>query len=120
MIFGGSTVTGIGGGICQVSTTVFRAAFSGGFAITERNSHGYRVGYYEYAGAGPGLDAAIWQPTSDFRFQNNTPYHLLIESEFMGARDALQFRFYSTRHWHTVVEPPIIRDVVGAPDTAIR
>ena len=115
VIFGGSTVTGIGGGICQVSTTVFRAAFSGGFAVTERNSHGYRVGYYEYAGAGPGLDAAIWQPTSDFRFQNNTPYHLLIESEFMGARDALQFRFYSTRHWHTVVEPPIIRDVVGAP-----
>ena len=115
VIFGGRTVTGIGGGICQVSTTVFRAAFSGGFAITERNSHGYRVGYYEYAGAGPGLDAAIWQPTSDFRFLNNTPYHLLIESEFMGAKDALQFRFYSTRHWRTVVEPPIIRDIVEAP-----
>ncbi len=115
VIFGGRTVTGIGGGICQVSTTVFRAAFSGGFAITERNSHGYRVGYYEYAGAGPGLDAAIWQPTSDFRFLNNTPYHLLIESEFMGAKDALQFRFYSTRHWRTVIEPPIIRDIVEAP-----
>ena len=115
VIFGGRTVTGIGGGICQVSTTVFRAAFSGGFAITERNSHGYRVGYYEYAGAGPGLDAAIWQPTSDFRFLNNTPFHLLIESEFMGAKDALQFRFYSTRHWRTVIEPPIIRDIVEAP-----
>ena len=115
VIFGGSTVTGIGGGICQVSTTMFRAAFSGGYAITERNSHGYRVGYYEYAGAGPGLDAAIWQPTSDFRFQNNTPYHLLIESEFMSAKDALQFRIYSTRHWTTVVETPIIRDVVEAP-----
>ena len=115
VIFGGRTVTGIGGGICQVSTTVFRAAFSGGFAITERNSHGYRVGYYEYVGAGPGLDAAIWQPTSDFRFLNNTPFHLLIESEFMGAKDALQFRFYSTRHWRTVIEPPIIRDIVEAP-----
>ncbi len=115
VIFGARTVTGIGGGICQVSTTVFRAAFSGGFAITERNSHGYRVGYYEYAGAGPGLDAAIWQPTSDLRFLNNTPHHLLIESEFMGAKDALQFRFYSTRHWRTVVEPPIIRDIVEAP-----
>lgn len=114
VIFGGRTVTGIGGGICQVSTTVFRAAFSGGFAITERNSHGYRVGYYEYANAGPGLDAAIWQPTSDLRFLNNTPYHLLIESEFMGAKDALQFRFYSTRHWRTVVEAPIIRDIVAA------
>ncbi|MCY4071018.1 MAG: VanW family protein [Chloroflexi bacterium] len=115
VIFGARTVTGIGGGICQVSTTVFRAAFSGGFAITERNSHGYRVGYYEYAGAGPGLDAAIWQPTSDLRFLNNTPHHLLIESEFMGAKDALQFRFYSTRHWRTVLEPPIIRDIVEAP-----
>ena len=104
VIFGGRTVAGIGGGICQVSTTIFRAAFSGGYAITERNSHGYRVGYYEYAGAGPGLDAAIWQPTSDFRFLNNTPHHLLVESEFMSAKDAMQFRIYSTRHWRTVVE----------------
>ena len=94
VILGGATVTGIGGGICQVSTTVFRAAYSGGYAITERNSHGYRVGYYEYAGAGPGLDAAIWQPEIDLRFQNNTPHHLLIESSFLGAKDALQFRIY--------------------------
>lgn len=115
VIFGGRTVTGIGGGICQVSTTLFRAAFSGGYAITERNSHGYRVGYYEYAGAGPGLDAAIWQPSSDLRFLNNSPHHLLIESEFLGAKDALQFRFYSTRQWTTVVEAPIIRDIVAAP-----
>ncbi|MCY3978886.1 MAG: VanW family protein, partial [Chloroflexi bacterium] len=116
VILGGATVTGIGGGICQVSTTMFRAAFSGGYAITERNSHGYRVGYYEYAGAGPGLDAAIWQPEIDLRFQNNTPHHLLIESSFLGAKDALQFRIYSTRHWRTVIESPIIRDVVPAPE----
>ena len=117
VILGGATVTGIGGGICQVSTTMFRAAFSGGYAITERNSHGYRVGYYEYAGAGPGLDAAIWQPEVDLRFQNNTPHHLLIESSFLPAQDALQFRFYSTRHWSTVIESPIIRDNVGAPES---
>ena len=116
VILGGATVTGIGGGICQVSTTMFRAAYSGGYAITERNSHGYRVGYYEYAGAGPGLDAAIWQPEIDLRFQNNTPHHLLIESSFLGAKDALQFRIYSTGHWRTVVESPIIGDVVPAPE----
>lgn len=115
VILGGATVTGIGGGICQVSTTMFRAAFSGGYAITERNSHGYRVGYYEYAGAGPGLDAAIWQPDVDLRFQNNSPHHLLIESSFLGAQDALQFRIYSTPHWRAVVEAPIIRDIVSAP-----
>ena len=118
VILGGATVTGIGGGICQVSTTMFRAAYSGGYAISERNSHGYRVGYYEYAGAGPGLDAAIWQPDIDLRFQNNTPYHLLIESSFLGAQDALQFRIYSTPHWRTAIEPPIIRDVVPAPPDA--
>lgn len=116
VILGGATVTGIGGGICQVSTTLFRAAFSGGFAITERNSHGYRVGYYEYAGAGPGLDAAIWQPDVDLRFQNNSPHHLLIESEFLPAQHALQFRIYSTRHWRTTIEPAVVRDIVPAPE----
>ena len=118
VILGGATVTGIGGGICQVSTTMFRAAYNGGYAVTERNSHGYRVGYYEYAGAGPGLDAAIWQPEVDLRFQNNTPYHLLIESAFLGAQDALQFRIYSSPHWRTVIEPPIIRDIVPSPPDA--
>ncbi len=116
VILGGATVTGIGGGICQVSTTMFRAAFGGGYAITERNSHGYRVGYYEYANAGPGLDAAIWQPEIDLRFQNNTPHHLLIESSFLGAKDALQFRIYSTRHWRTMVESAIIREITPAPE----
>jgi len=98
VIFGGRTVNGLGGGICQVSTNIFRAAFTGGFAITERNSHGYRVGYYELGGAPPGLDAAIWQPERDFKFQNNTPYHILIEAEMQPGNNALQIRIYSTQH----------------------
>lgn len=117
VIFGGRTVDGIGGGVCQVSTTVFRAAFSGGFAITERNSHGYRVGYYELNGSAPGLDAAIWQPERDFRFQNNTPYHLLIETSVYPETNALQFRFYSTKHWDAEIEPAIVKNLVPAlPD----
>ncbi len=115
VIFGGRTIAGVGGGICQVSTTVFRAAFTGGFAITERNSHGYRVAYYEQRGAPPGLDAAIWQPERDFRFQNNTPHHLLIETAYRPNDDALQFRFYSTQHWRTEIDDAIIRDIVPAP-----
>lgn len=115
VIFGGRTVAGIGGGICQVSTTIFRAAFEGGFAITERNSHGYRVGYYELNSSPPGLDAAIWQPERDFRFQNNTPYHLLIETDIYPAQDAIQFRFYSTPHWQTEIEEAIVKDIVDAP-----
>lgn len=116
VIFGGRTISGLGGGICQVSTTVFRAAFSGGFAITERNSHGYRVGYYELEGDDPGLDAAIWQPERDFKFQNNTPHHLLIEASFFPSRDEIQFRFYSTQHWRTVVEDAIVKNIDPAPE----
>ena len=115
VIFGGRTIAGIGGGICQVSTTAFRAAFTGGFAITERNSHGYRVGYYEMRGQDAGLDAAIWQPQRDFKFQNNTPYHLLIEASMYPGDNALQFRFYSTKHWQAELEEPIIKNREGAP-----
>lgn len=112
VIFGGQTTLGYGGGACQVSTTAYRAAFGGGFAITERNSHGYRVGYYEQRGFPPGLDAAIWQPERDFRFQNNTPYHLLIETSVYPAENALQFRFYSTKYWNAEIENAVIKDIV--------
>ena len=116
VIVGGRTVGGIGGGICQVSTTVFRAAFQGGFTIIERNSHAYRVGYYELNGAPPGLDAAIWTPERDFRFQNDTPYHLLIETAIYPAESVLQFRFYSTNPGRVVeIEAPTVRNVEPAP-----
>jgi vancomycin resistance protein YoaR len=117
VIVGGRTVAGVGGGICQVSTTVFRAAFTGGFTIIERNSHAYRVGYYEISNA-PGLDAAIWSPERDFRFQNDTPYHLLIETSVFPANNSLQFRFYSTNPGRRIeIDQPIIRDVVPAKET---
>jgi len=117
VIYGGRTIEGVGGGACQVSTTIFRAAFNGGFAITERNSHGYRVGYYELRGSPPGLDAAIWQPERDFKFQNNTPYHLLIETTIFSNDDAIQFRFYSTRHWRAEVQPAIVKNLVPPKPT---
>jgi vancomycin resistance protein YoaR len=62
----------------------------------------------------PGLDAAIWQPERDFRFQNNTPYHILIETSIYPANSALQFRFYSTRFFRTEVDPAIIKNVTPA------
>jgi vancomycin resistance protein YoaR len=116
LIFGGRTVDGVGGGVCQLSTTVFRGALVSGFPIIERNSHGYRVGYYEQGGQPPGLDAAIWQPERDLRFLNDTPYHLLIEIDVFPADDALQIRLYSTNPGRVVeIEAPIIRHVVPAP-----
>lgn len=96
VIVGDQTVLGIGGGICQVATTAFRAAFFAGYPIIERWAHAYRVGYYEVGGYGPGFDATIYSPLVDFRFVNDTPYHLLIHTEVDAARARLRFLFYST------------------------
>jgi len=76
----------IGGGICQVSTTVFRAAYLAGLPITEWWPHRFRIGFYEYDGWAPGLDASILQPTedpstwADFRFENPSDSWMLVES----------------------------------------
>ncbi len=113
IIFGNRTIDGVGGGVCQVSTTIFRAALRAGFPITERNSHGYRVGFYEQNGQPPGLDAAIFQPTADFRFVNDTQYHMLMEVSVFPGSDSIQFRLYSTNPGRQIIlEGPTIRDTV--------
>ena len=77
----------VGGGICQVSTTVFRAALLAGMPIAEWNQHTYRLSGYERDGWGPGFDASIlqnsWQSPEewpDFKFENYTDSWLLVES----------------------------------------
>jgi vancomycin resistance protein YoaR len=117
VIFGGRTIDGVGGGVCQVSTTAFRAAFFAGFPIIERAAHGYRVGYYEQGGTGPGLDAAIYVDADparalDFRFLNDTGAPILIEASVFPASSMVQFRIYGTNVGRQVVkEGPAIRDV---------
>ncbi len=121
VIVGNSTVAGVGGGICQVSTTIFRAALNGGYWITERNTHAYRVHYYELNGQPTGLDAAIWSPDRDLKFLNDTPYHILIEAIISPGDSTLTFRIYSTPTGRQVeILAPEIRDVVPAPATRFR
>ncbi len=111
IIANGRTVQGLGGGVCQVSTTAFRAAFFGGYPIIERWPHAYRVGWYE-RGYGPGLDATVFVPEVDFKFKNDTPYHLLIEAYTNAAAGRLTFRFYSTSDGRQVtVGDPIVENV---------
>jgi len=101
----------VGGGICQVSTTAFRAAFWGGYPIVERWYHRYRVGYYELMGAGLGMDATVYSPQVDFRFTNDRPYPLLIETEVEEGAHRLVFRFYSTDDGRRVEkDEPVISD----------
>lgn len=69
-----------GGGLCQVSTTMFRAAFWAGLPITERHEHSFRIGWYEELGEPPGLDATIYTGALDLRFLNDTGSWLLTQS----------------------------------------
>lgn len=106
IIFGDRTVRDVGGGICQVSTTAFRAAFWGGFEIVERWPHTYRVSWYEPP---VGLDATVYSPLVDFKFRNDTPYYLLIETEADLATGTLTFSFYGTRAGRQVeMEGPVM------------
>jgi vancomycin resistance protein YoaR len=89
------TQKGVGGGVCQVSTTMFRAAFWSALEITERHQHAYRVSWYESKGEPVGFDAAVFDPGVDFKFVNNTPGFLLIESDLTS--DELNVNIYGTK-----------------------
>ena len=111
IIRGDATVPGIGGGVCQVSTTVFRAAFWAGLPIIERNQHSYRVSYYEQDGTPPGLDAAVYDPGVDLRFRNDTGQPILLQSAVDAASDTLIYRLYGTRTGRQIrLEEVDIRD----------
>ncbi len=116
VIQNGRTVLGDGGGVCQVSTTLFRAALNSGLPIVERQAHAYRVAYYEQ-GFGAGLDATVFDPSVDLKILNNTPAHILIQTEVDAKNNSLIFELYGTsdgrkasvstpRVWDQVPPPP--------------
>lgn len=108
---------GIGGGICQVSTTAFRAAFWGGYPITERWAHSQRVAYYELRGGDVGMDATIYSPNVDLKFINDRSAPLLIETEVEQGTHRLFFRFYSTDDGREVemIGPKITDETAPGP-----
>ncbi|MHC1740213.1 MAG: VanW family protein [Anaerolineaceae bacterium] len=123
IILGDQTILGVGGGVCQVSTTLFRTAFLAGYPILERHPHAYRVGYYDQInGAGQhdlkyaGLDATVFVPLVDFKFTNDSPYWLLMETYVNVSNTSLTWKFYSTSDgrsvdWYStgltdIIDPP--------------
>jgi len=117
----GRTVEGVGGGVCQPSTTMFRAALDGGYPITERYAHAYRVHYYEEGGPGyesgkPGIDATVYAPSKDLKFLNDTDNHILILTDYDRANYRLTIDLYSTPTGRTVtVSEPIVFNITAAP-----
>lgn len=91
----GKTILGDGGGVCQVSTTFFRAALNSGLPIIERRPHSYRVGYYEQD-SGPGLDATVYTPSVDLKIKNDSTNYILIQAYVNPLESTLTFSFYGT------------------------
>lgn len=111
IIFGDRTILDVGGGVCQVSTTAFRAALFGGFELVERWPHAYRVGWYE-TNSEPGLDATIYTPEVDLRFRNDTEHYLLIQTETDLDEGTVTFKFYGTpTNREVIVEEPVITNI---------
>ncbi len=108
IIYGGRTIKGVGGGVCQVSTTLFRTVFFAGYPVVERYSHAYRVSYYEQTASGSvdnnlaGLDATVYFPLVDFKFTNDTPYWILMETYVSPEARTLTWKFYSTSDGRSV------------------
>ncbi len=107
------TLPEFGGGICQVSSTVFRAAINTGLKIVERRNHAYPVHYYYPYG----MDATVYVPKPDLRFANNTPGYILMQSTIEGTE--LTFRFFGTKDGRTVkVDGPHVLE--SNPDGSMK
>ena len=108
-----ATVPEFGGGLCQVSTTLFRAAMNSGLKISQRQNHSYRVSYYEPP---VGMDATIYYPNPDFKFINTTDNYILINGHVEGTK--ITFDIYGTKDSRTVtITDPVVYDVTSPPDS---
>lgn len=104
------TIPELGGGLCQIGTTSFRAALSAGMPITERRAHSYRVRYYEPAGT----DATIYDPAPDFQFLNDTGNWALFTTQIQG--NELVFTIWGTKDGRLAEQTkPRIYNIVSPP-----
>jgi vancomycin resistance protein YoaR len=108
VIINGELQNGIGGGVCQVSTTVFNAAFDAGLSITSRTNHALYISHYPQ-----GRDATVNYPDTDLRFQNDTDKWLLLRT-FVGASE-LTVNLYGTPVNRRVEVETAPLEVTGAP-----
>ncbi len=110
VIKGDRTIPEYGGGLCQIGTTMFRAALDSGLPITERKNHSYRVRYYEPAGT----DATIYSPHPDLRFMNDTKNYLLLQTKIEG--DDLIFELWGQNDGrHATTTPSKIYNFIAPP-----
>lgn len=100
VIKNGRTELGDGGGVCQVSTTFFRAVLNAGLKISRRIPHSYRVSYYELDSK-PGIDATVYSGNIDFRFINDTDHHILLHTQADSENLTMFVEIYGTSDGRT-------------------
>ncbi len=109
VISAGSTKKEAGGGVCQVSTTLFRAVLDAGLPVLERRGHGYVVSYY-----GPGLDATVYGPWVDFKFLNDTGNPIVVKSKTTNS--TVSFEIWGIPDGREATTTPIkITDIKEPP-----
>ena len=87
----GLLVKSIGGGVCQVATTVFDAAFLGGYSILERHNHSFYISHYV-----KGLDATVADGGFDLRFANDTDHAIVIRASMTPKTMTIVFLSHPT------------------------
>ena len=105
------TIKELGGGLCQLATTLFRTILDAGLPVTERINHRYVISYY-----GPGLDATIYGPHPDLRFVNDTGNYLLLQGT--SRNNEATFELYGVSDGRVVeVSKPVLSDEKPIPPT---
>ncbi|MFO0862157.1 MAG: VanW family protein [Candidatus Saccharibacteria bacterium] len=104
IILGDHEEKAYGGGLCQVSSTAYRAALLAGLPILQRTNHAFAISYYTAPYGVPGVDATIYYPQVDMKFLNDTGHYILIQTQMYGT--TLKFDFYGTKTKSGVIRGP--------------
>ena len=114
VIKGNKTIQEYGGGLCQTATTMFRATLKSGLKVVERRNHSYTVRYY-YENGVP-LDATIYSPKPDYRFENDTNHYILIQTRLEGTD--LFYEIWGTQDGREAIyTTPVVISSKPAPAT---
>jgi len=113
----------VGGGLCQIGSTMFRAAMGAGLPITERRNHSLVVSYYnDPRNHNPGTDATIYDPAPDLKFVNDTGHFILITTAMNSENGDLTFTLWGTSDGRKgeYTEPVVERWIAAGEDKLIE
>ena len=110
---GNDLINQVGGGICQVSSTLYCSTLLADLEIVSRTNHGFPVSYIDY-----GMDATVSWRSPDFKFRNNTNYPIKIEASVSGGYVNVQILGTDEKDYY--VEMSYVISETYKPDTEYK